>query len=135
VWVWPNDPLSISEEPHFERALARGQGNSAPNLGGAGCLIFDDTVQEKAWTDGNEIICWHFDHCKGRSVKGINLLNALHHSGDVSIPVAFEVVAKPIQFSDVKTRKVKRASGMAKNKLMREMVVTCLGTPSSSVIC
>jgi hypothetical protein len=50
------------------------------------CLIFDDTVQEKAWTDENEIMCWHFDHCKGRSVKGINLLNALYHSGDVSIP-------------------------------------------------
>ena len=42
-----------------------------------GCLIFDDTIQEKAWTDENEIVCWHFDHCKGRSVKGINLLNAL----------------------------------------------------------
>jgi hypothetical protein len=29
-----------------------------------GCLIFDDTIQEKAWTDENEIMCWHFDHCK-----------------------------------------------------------------------
>jgi hypothetical protein len=36
-----------------------------------GCLIFDDTIQEKAWTDENEIMCWHYDHCKGRSVKGI----------------------------------------------------------------
>ena len=25
-----------------------------------GYLIFDDTIQEKAWTDENEIICWHF---------------------------------------------------------------------------
>jgi hypothetical protein len=42
------------------------------------CLIFDDTLQEKAWSDENEIMCWHYDHCKGRSVKGINLLSALY---------------------------------------------------------
>ena len=46
------------------------------------CLIFNDTVQEKAWTDENEIMCWHFDYCKGRSVTDINLLNARYHSGD-----------------------------------------------------
>ena len=56
------------------------------------CLIFDDTIQEKQWTDENEIMCWHYDHCEGRTVKGINLLNALYHSGAVSIPVAFEVI-------------------------------------------
>lgn len=33
-----------------------------------GRLIFDDTVQEKAFNDKNEIIFWHFDHCKGRTV-------------------------------------------------------------------
>lgn len=91
-----------------------------------GCLIFDDTIQEKAWTDENEIMCWHYDHCKGRSVKGINLLNALYHGGGVSIPVAFEVVHKPYQFSDVKTRKVKRASEFTKNELMRTMIATCV---------
>ncbi|SFJ15736.1 hypothetical protein [Nitrosomonas sp. Nm34] len=42
----------------------------------AGCLIFDDTIQEKAWTDENEIMCWHYDLGKGRAVKGINALNA-----------------------------------------------------------
>lgn len=91
-----------------------------------GCLIFDDTIQEKAWTDENEIMCWHYDHCKGRSVKGINLLNALYYGGGVSIPVAFEVVRKPYQFSDVKTRKVKRASEFTKNEWMRAMLATCV---------
>ena len=33
-----------------------------------GYLIFDDTIQEKAWTDENEIMCWHFDYCKGRTL-------------------------------------------------------------------
>ncbi|MFT5962808.1 MAG: hypothetical protein ACI8WM_003158, partial [Burkholderiaceae bacterium] len=40
-------------------------------------LIFDDTIQEKAWTDESELMCWHYDHCSGRNVRGINLLNAL----------------------------------------------------------
>lgn len=91
-----------------------------------GVLIFDDTIQEKAWTDENEVMCWHFDHCSGRSVRGINLLNALYYSGDVSIPVAFELVRKPLQFCDVKTRQVKRASEVTKNELMRSMIATCV---------
>jgi DDE superfamily endonuclease len=69
-----------------------------------GVLIFDDTVQEKAWTDENEVVCWHYDHCIGRSVKGINLLNAVYHCSEISIPVAFEVVRKPLMFSDLETR-------------------------------
>jgi hypothetical protein len=92
----------------------------------AGCLIFDDTIQEKEWTDENEIMCWHYDHSKGRAVKGINVLNALYHNGEVSVPVAFEVIHKPIQFCDVATRQVKRASVVTKNELMREMLNTCV---------
>ena len=38
----------------------------------AGVLILDDTIQEKAWTDENDLICWHYDHVSGRTVKGIN---------------------------------------------------------------
>ena len=91
-----------------------------------GCLIFDDTIQEKQWTDENEVMCWHYDHCQGRSVKGINLLNALYHVDDVSIPVAFEVIRKPAQFCDLKTRQVKRASLVTKNELMRDMIQHCL---------
>jgi hypothetical protein len=46
----------------------------------------------------------------GGEVRGINLLNALYHVEGASIPVAFELVKKPIQYSDLKTRKVRRAS-------------------------
>ena len=52
-------------------------------------LVFDDTIQEKMHTDENELICWHYDHTKGRSVKGINLVNCLYCSNDISIPVNF----------------------------------------------
>lgn len=72
-----------------------------------GVLIFDDTIQEKAWTDESELMCWHFDHCSGRTVRGINLLNTLYHCNGTSIPVAFERVRKPLQYSDVATRKLK----------------------------
>src|ERR1035438_3669530 len=50
-----------------------------------GVLIFDDTIQEKAWTDENELMCWHYDHVSGRNVRGINLLNALYYANGTSI--------------------------------------------------
>lgn len=86
------------------------------------CLIFDDTIQEKKWTKESDIMCWHFDHTVGKSVRGINMLNALYYSNEVSIPVAFEIVSKPVQYSDIKTRKVKRESEVTKNELMRDMI-------------
>jgi hypothetical protein len=54
-----------------------------------------EEIQEKAWTDENELMCWHYDHVSGRNVRGINLLNALYHANGTSIPVAFELVKKP----------------------------------------
>ena len=59
-----------------------------------GCLIIDDTIVEKQWTDENEVVCWHYDHSKGRNVKGFNIVNLLYHSNGISIPVGFEVVKK-----------------------------------------
>lgn len=91
-----------------------------------GVLIFDDTIQEKAWTDESELMCWHFDHCSGRTVRGINLLNALYYCNGTSIPVAFELVKKPIQYSDLATQKLKRKSDKTKNEMMREMIQTCI---------
>lgn len=91
-----------------------------------GVLIFDDTVQEKPHTDENEVMCWHYDHSKGRSVRGFNLLNCIYHVDDVSIPVAFELITKPVQFSDLKTKKRKRKSLVTKNELMRQMMTVCV---------
>lgn len=91
-----------------------------------GVVIFDDTIQEKNWMKENDLICWHYDHCKGRSVKGINLLNCLYYSNDVSIPVGFELVKKPIRYSEIKTKKEKRKSEITKNDLMRNMFDMCL---------
>jgi len=92
-----------------------------------GVLIFDDTVQEKPYTDENEIMCWHYDHSKGRSVQGFNLFNCLYYVEGISIPVAFELISKPVQYSDLKTRRRKRKSLVTKNELMRQMMAVCVG--------
>ncbi|MCK5720329.1 MAG: transposase, partial [Thiomargarita sp.] len=91
-----------------------------------GVIIFDDTIQEKAYMAENELVCWHYDHTKGRNVKGINLLNCLYNVDDISIPVSFELIHKPIKFIDPKTNKEKRCSEVTKNELMREMLDTCV---------
>jgi len=90
-----------------------------------GVLIFDDTIQAKPHTDESELVCWHFDHTQGRSVKGINLLNCLYHSGDVCVPVSFEMVKKPYVYCDIETRKVKRRSERTKNEMVRDMLAAC----------
>ena len=89
-------------------------------------LIFDDTIQEKPYTDENEVMCWHYDHSKGKAVQGFNLLNCLYHVEDISIPVAFELIRKPSEYCDLKTRKRKRASLVTKNELMRAMLEVCI---------
>ena len=90
-----------------------------------GCLIFDDTVEEKKWTKENDIMCWHFDHTKGKSVRGINMLNALYYNNGVSVPLSFEIIVK-YQYSDIKTKEVKRKAIKTKNELMRSMIYTAV---------
>ena len=43
-----------------------------------GVIIIDDPIVEKPYTDENDIICWHYDHSKGRTVKGLNFITALY---------------------------------------------------------
>ena len=92
------------------------------------CLIFDDTIVHKPYTDENELISWHWDHSKGCKVKGINLLTAFYHtetptsSEVLRIPVSFECVKKTFVFSEIKTRKLKRQSPITKNEMMRAMI-------------
>ena len=90
-----------------------------------GVLIFDDTIEEKPYTDENEIIAWHFDHCQNRTVKGVNILNCLYRAGEVSIPVAFEIVHKDLLYCEVETRRVKRQSSVTKNEHLRAMLGVC----------
>ena len=93
---------------------------------GEACIIFDDTIVEKPYSKVDEHNCYHYDHSKGRNVKGINLLNCLYHSetenGTVRCPVNYHLVAKTIHYCEVATKKEKRKAGVSKNELFREMV-------------
>ena len=91
-----------------------------------GVLIIDDTTQEKPYTDESEIICWHYSHSKGRCVKGVNLLSCLARYGDVALPIAYEIAAKDIFFSDVATKKVKRQVSVSKNEMFRSVIQQAL---------
>jgi hypothetical protein len=92
------------------------------------CLIFDDSIIEKQYTDSSELICWHWDHSKGRNIKGINLLSAFYYTESIAaklplrVPIDYKCISKPILYSDLKTRKEKRKSEITKNELMRNMI-------------
>ncbi len=91
-----------------------------------GVLVIDDSVEAKPYTDESELICWHWDHTVGRSVKGINLMTTLYHSQGFSLPVAFELIKKPDFVLDKKTGKQKRQAKQSKNELYRQMLTTCV---------
>ena len=48
-----------------------------------------------------------------------------YHASDVSLPVTYELITKPVLYTDVKTRRVKRKSLVTKNDLMRDMLSVC----------
>jgi hypothetical protein len=63
-----------------------------------GVLIIDDTIEEKTYTDENEIICWYFSHSKGRCVKGVNIFSCLARYGDIALTISYEPVRKDVLF-------------------------------------
>ena len=92
-------------------------------------LVIDDTIEEKPYTDENEIVCWHYDHAKGRTVKGINLITALYgtgHAGQpLSLPVSFDLVEKTEASTDKETGRPRRRSPTTKNERVRRMLRAC----------
>ena len=87
-----------------------------------GVMIVDDSIAEKPYTDENEIVCWHYDHSKQRSVKGINFVTCLYHSQGVSLPVGFELVRKTDRYLDPKDGKEKRRADKTKNAIYRDLL-------------
>lgn len=87
-------------------------------------LSFDDSIMAKPHTKENALNCWHYDHCSGRSVKGIQFLTALFNSQDMNVPVMMELIKKERITID-KKGKQKRKSKISKNELFRTMVSQC----------
>jgi hypothetical protein len=88
----------------------------------AACLIIDDSIEEKPYTDENDIICWHYDHSKQMLVKGINFLNCLYQTTEIALPIGFDLVKKTEKYLDPKDGKEKRRSLISKNELAQNQI-------------
>ena len=91
-----------------------------------GVMIVDDSIEEKPYTDENDIVCWHYDHTTGRQVKGINFMTALYHAGGVSLPVGFQIVAKTEHYRDSNSNSQKRRSPVSKNTYYQQLLRFCI---------
>lgn len=89
-------------------------------------LIVDDTLDEWPCLQSNPIVGYHYDHCQGRRLQGINQLNALYYCQSVSLPVAYEVIHKDQPVVDAKTGKPRYVSRHSKHQLLPQMVGRCL---------
>ncbi|HRH43593.1 MAG TPA: transposase [Pyrinomonadaceae bacterium] len=86
------------------------------------CLIIDDSIEEKPYTDENEIVCWHYDHSKQLLIKGINFLSCLYQTADFALPIGFDLIRKTEFYLDPKDGKEKRRSPISKNELARSQI-------------
>lgn len=87
-----------------------------------GIVAIDDTIEEKPYTEENEIVSWYHDHTKGRSVKGINLLSALYVNEKGKIPINYLIVKKTKTIYDEKKGKQRRVSEVTKNQMYQQML-------------
>jgi hypothetical protein len=83
-------------------------------------LVLDDTVEAKPHSAVNDLICYHYDHCTGRTVKGINQLTALYHSQDTSLTVGYKLITKTKTIQGKKGPK--KVSEHTKNQHFRTLV-------------
>jgi hypothetical protein len=91
-----------------------------------GVLIIDDSIEEKPYTDENELICWHWDHSQDRAVKGLQFLTAFYATTQLKLPLAFDLVTKTETYVDPKTGKTKRRSRLSKNERARMLLHICV---------
>jgi hypothetical protein len=85
-------------------------------------LIVDDTIAEKAYTKETQTVCWHYDHAKGRVVKGINIISCMLASDTTSLPTGYEIIKKTEHCYDKKSEKQKRQSKETKNQIFRRLI-------------
>ncbi len=85
-------------------------------------LSIDDSIMAKPHTKENALNCWHFDHCSGRIIKGVQFLTALFNTQDINVPVMVELIKKETFTINKKTGKQKRKSKISKNELFRAMI-------------
>ena len=57
-------------------------------------ISIDDLITEKPHSEESGVIGYYFDHTKGRSVKGINIVDATYVAPKARVPLDFVVVKK-----------------------------------------
>jgi DDE superfamily endonuclease len=86
-----------------------------------GVLIVDDSIEEKRYTDQSELICWHYDHSQGKTIKGVNFMTALYYNYGMSIPIGVEFIRKTKPVVD-KHGKLVFKSERTKNEMYRDLL-------------
>jgi len=88
-----------------------------------GVLIIDDSIEPKPFSKQNSLINWHYDHCSGRTVKGVNFVSSFYYSSkyEMGLPVGVEYVNKTEPYQDKKGR-TRHRSLKTKNEMMRDMI-------------
>jgi hypothetical protein len=87
-----------------------------------GVLILDDSIEDKPYTDENDVNCWHYSHAKGDVVKGINFLSCMVRYDDFSLPIGYEIIKKDIEYCDIKTKQHRRKAAVNKNQHFRQLI-------------
>ena len=85
------------------------------------CILIDDSILDKHHTKECDMVCWHYDHTVGKSVKGICMLN-FHYTddNDISIPLGYEIITKSETYLDKETNRTNKKSFFTKNEIMQD---------------
>ena len=87
----------------------------------SGCIIVDDSLLHKPYSKVNDVVCWHFDHVSGKSVKGIMMLNFQYtDDSGISIPLGYEIITKTEEVWNDEYQKYVKKSLFTKNEIMRD---------------
>lgn len=96
-----------------------------------GVISIDDFIEHKPHSTENELICYHYDHTSGKSVKGINIVSFTYVNRQiepkVKLPIGFELIRKDKfvtkTIKDKKSgkfvEKTSRQASIGKNELLR----------------
>lgn len=95
-----------------------------------GLISIDDTLEEKPWSTENEFVSWHFDHTKGQSIKGINIVTFTYVNTDFELPVKFPIAFEVVRKDSTQTKTTKKngkfvtktspCTSISKNELVRQ---------------
>jgi len=85
-------------------------------------IVIDDVIVEKPHSDENSVIAYHFDHTQNRTVKGMNIVDAVYVSGEARIPLDFAPVTKGEPEFDFEQNRWRRSTLKTKNELYRELL-------------